>query len=127
MLTVALLATAFMLIFIIPTFARMFTEFGGDLPLPTKIVMGLSTFLRTFWWVLLGVIVGGAAGVQRYYLTDGGRLLIDTWLLKIPVMGDVLRKGAVARFTRTLGDAHLLRRPDPRTASRSPRARRETR
>ena len=101
-LTVAMLATAFMLIFIIPTFARMFTGFGADLPLPTKIVMGLSTFLRSYWWAILGVIVGGAVGLQRYYLTEGGRLLIDTWLLKIPVMGDVLRKGAVARFTRTL-------------------------
>src|SRR5512143_3385731 len=55
-MTVAVLATSFMLIFIIPTFAKMFTGFGAELPLPTKIVMGLSSFLRSFWWVM---ILGG--------------------------------------------------------------------
>src|SRR6267142_494945 len=73
-LTVALGATAFMLIFIIPTFAKMFADFGGELPLPTKIVLWLSVTLQSFWW----------AGV-------------------LPIVGDVLLKGAVARFTRTLG------------------------
>jgi len=102
-MTVAVLATAFMLIFIIPTFARMFTTFGGELPLPTKIVMGLSSFLRGFWWAILGVIVGSAIGIRRYYQTEPGRMRIDRLLLKVPVLGDVIRKGAVARFTRTLG------------------------
>ena len=102
-MTVAILATAFMLIFIIPTFARMFTAFGGELPLPTKIVMGLSSFLRSFWWVMLGGLVATAFGIKRYYETERGRMVIDKQLLRIPVLGDVLRKGAVARFTRTLG------------------------
>jgi type IV pilus assembly protein PilC len=102
-MTVAVLATAFMLIFIIPTFARMFTAFGGDLPLPTKIVMGLSSFLRSFWWVILGVIVGLAFTIRRYYATERGHMQIDRLLLRVPVLGDVIRKGAVARFTRTLG------------------------
>jgi type IV pilus assembly protein PilC len=102
-MTVAILATAFMLIFIIPTFARMFTAFGGDLPLPTKIVMGLSSFLRSFWWVILGSIVGFAFAIRRYYTTERGHMEIDKLLLKVPVLGDVIRKGAVARFTRTLG------------------------
>ncbi len=102
-MTVALLATAFMLIFIIPTFARMFTGFGADLPLPTKIVMGLSSFLRSFWWVLLLLIGGTIFGIQRYYQTERGHLQIDRLLLRVPVIGDVIRKGAVARFTRTLG------------------------
>ncbi|MEK7349053.1 MAG: type II secretion system F family protein [Candidatus Eisenbacteria bacterium] len=102
-MTVALVATSFMLIFIIPTFARMFTGFGAELPLPTKIVMGLSSFLRSYWWALLLGIVGTGVGIQRYYLTERGHLEIDRLLLKIPVLGDVLRKGAVARFTRTLG------------------------
>jgi type IV pilus assembly protein PilC len=101
-LTVALLATSFMLIFIIPTFARMFTGFGAELPLPTKIVMGLSSFLRAYWWAMIGTLVGGTAILQRYYKTDKGHLQIDGLLLKVPVLGDVLRKGAVARFTRTL-------------------------
>ena len=102
-MTVAILATAFMLIFIIPTFARMFTAFGGDLPLPTKIVMGLSSFLRSYWWVMLGSIVGFAFALRRYYNTERGRMEIDKLLLRVPVLGDVIRKGAVARFTRTLG------------------------
>jgi type IV pilus assembly protein PilC len=101
-LSVALLATSFMLIFIIPTFARMFQGFGAELPLPTKIVMGLSSFLRSYWWAIVGVLVGGFVGIQRYYITEKGHLQIDTLLLKVPVLGDVLRKGAVARFTRTL-------------------------
>ena len=102
-LTVALGATAFMLIFIIPTFAKMFTDFGGELPLPTKIVLMMSHFLQSFWWALL---VGAALIVvafNRYYATENGRRVIDQALLKMPVLGDVLLKGAVARFTRTLG------------------------
>jgi type IV pilus assembly protein PilC len=102
-MTVACLATTFMLIFIIPTFAKIFVAFGGDLPLPTKIVMMLSDFLRGYWWVLLGLIIGGIAGLRRYYATEGGHFQVDKFLLKLPVLGDVLRKGAVARFTRTLG------------------------
>jgi type IV pilus assembly protein PilC len=101
-LTVAVLATSFMLIFIIPTFARMFTGFGAELPLPTKIVMGLSSFLRAYWWAMVAAMIGLVVGIQRYYLTEKGHMQIDTFLLKIPVFGDVIRKGAVARFTRTL-------------------------
>jgi type IV pilus assembly protein PilC len=100
---VALAATAFMLIFIIPTFAKMFTDFGGELPLPTQIVIGISDFLRNFWWALLAGIAGAIIGIQRYYKTDSGRLMIDKLLLRIPVLGMVIRKGSVARFTRTLG------------------------
>ena len=102
-MTVAILATTFMLIFIIPTFAKIFVAFGGDLPLPTKIVMLLSDFLRHYWWVLLGVVIGSVVGIRRYYNTEGGHMQIDKFLLALPVFGDVLRKGAVARFTRTLG------------------------
>ena len=100
---VALAATAFMLIFIIPTFAKMFTDFGGQLPLPTKIVIGISDFLRNFWWAMVGGITGLVIAIQRYYKTEGGRLNIDKMMLKIPVLGMVIRKGSVARFTRTLG------------------------
>ncbi|HEY2956230.1 MAG TPA: type II secretion system F family protein [Candidatus Eisenbacteria bacterium] len=102
-LTVALGATAFMLIFIIPTFAKMFSDFGGELPLPTKIVLVLSAGLQHFWWVgLLGMGIG-AFLLQRYYATDNGHRTIDAMMIRLPVLGDVLLKGAVARFTRTLG------------------------
>jgi type IV pilus assembly protein PilC len=102
-LSVALGATAFMLIFIIPTFAKMFSDFGGELPLPTKIVLGASHMLQSFWWVGVLAIVGGTIAIQRYYATEAGHRNIDALLLKMPVLGDVLLKGAVARFTRTLG------------------------
>ncbi len=101
--TVAIGATTFMLLFIIPTFAQMFTDFGGELPLPTKIVMGLSAFLRANWYLLLGVVIGGFIAFRRYYKTKAGRYRVDKFLLNLPVLGPVIRKAAVARFTRTLG------------------------
>jgi type IV pilus assembly protein PilC len=102
-LTVALGATAFMLIFIIPTFAKMFTDFGGELPLPTKIVLMLSNFLRGYWWALAIGIVAIFISIGKWYKTDMGQKRIDGFLLKMPVLGEVLLKGGVARFTRTLG------------------------
>jgi type IV pilus assembly protein PilC len=102
-LTVALGATAFMLIAIIPTFAKMFMDFGGELPLPTQIVLVLSNFLRMFWWAMAAGIIGGVVGIRQYYKTDSGQKVLDRLLLKVPAVGDVLLKGAVARFTRTLG------------------------
>jgi type IV pilus assembly protein PilC len=102
-LTVAMGATAFMLIFIIPTFAKMFSDFGGELPLPTQIVLMLSNFLRGFWWALVLAIGFGFYSLGRYYKTENGHRVIDRLMLKLPILGDVLLKGAVARFTRTLG------------------------
>jgi type IV pilus assembly protein PilC len=102
-LTVAMGATAFMLLFIIPTFAKMFSDFGGELPLPTKIVLGASNLLKSFWWAGALGIFAGTTFIQRYYKTDKGQLHLDALMLKMPVLGDVLLKGAVARFTRTLG------------------------
>src|SRR5262249_38774959 len=101
--TVAIGATSFMLIFIIPTFAKMFSDFGGELPLPTKIVMVLSTFLRSYWWIGVGGAIAGGFAFKQYYGTENGQRTIDGIMLKLPVLGDVLLKGAVARFTRTLG------------------------
>ena len=102
-LSVAMGATAFMLIFIIPTFAKMFKDFGGELPLPTQIVLFASEMLQRFWWLFLLSIVAGVILFQRYYATDAGKRQVDAAMLKMPVLGDVLLKGAVARFTRTLG------------------------
>jgi len=100
---VAISASIFMLMFIIPTFAKMFTDFGGDLPLPTKIVMGLSNFLRGNWYILLLVAGGAAFAFKRFQATDAGKEKIDRFALKVPVLGTVIRKSAIARFTRTLG------------------------
>jgi len=96
-------ATIFMLMFIIPTFAKMFTDFGGELPLPTRIVIGISDFLRGYWWALGAGVAGAIVGFKRYYATSAGRYACDKLMLKVPVLGNVVRKGSVARFTRTLG------------------------
>ncbi len=102
-LVVTIAATAFMLVFIIPTFAKMYADFGGELPAMTQIVMAMSSFLRTKWWLLAGMIVGGVFGIRKYYSTQNGKAVIDRVTLKVPVLGDVLLKASIARFTRTLG------------------------
>jgi type IV pilus assembly protein PilC len=102
-LSVCVGASVFMLIFIIPTFAKMFSDFGGELPLPTKIVLVMSNVLQRFWWVGVGAIVAAVVALKRYYKTDAGEKHIDALMLRIPALGDVLLKGSVARFTRTLG------------------------
>jgi type IV pilus assembly protein PilC len=102
-LVVTIAATAFMLVFIIPTFAKMYSDFGGELPAPTRIVMALSSFLRTKWWLLGGMLAGAFFTVKKYHSTQDGKATIDRMLLRIPVLGDVLLKASIARFTRTLG------------------------
>ena len=100
---VAFIVVIFMLTFVIPTFAKMFTSMGADLPLPTVIVIRLSDFATRFWWLIIGAAIGIVVGIRAYYKTEGGRSLIDALVLKLPVFGTLVRKVAVARFTRTLG------------------------
>lgn len=100
---VTIAASAFMLIFIIPTFAKLYADFGGDLPSLTKFVMGLSSLLRSKWYLLLGIMVGGFFGFKKYYSTSKGHDTIDRLMLELPILGPVLLKSAIARFTRTLG------------------------
>ena len=102
-MTVAAAAIAILLIFVIPTFEKMFAGVGLALPMPTRIVIGASKLLQGYWWAMLGAGFGLFALGNRYYATDSGRLRIDGILLRVPVLGDVLRKSAVSRFTRTLG------------------------
>jgi type IV pilus assembly protein PilC len=100
---VALLVIMFMLTFVIPTFAAMFKDMGADLPLPTRIVIWLSDFVRTFILLIIAGLVGCVFGIRSYYRTEGGKSTIDALLLRIPIFGPLIRKVAVARFTRTLG------------------------
>lgn len=101
--TAAIACVSVLLIFVIPIFAKMFEDMNMQLPLPTRVVVGLSDFLIGYWWLLAILIVGGVIGLKRYYKTDKGELMIDAFVLKVPVLGDLIRKSAVARFTRTLG------------------------
>jgi type IV pilus assembly protein PilC len=100
---VTIAATTFMLIFIIPTFAKLYSDYGGQLPAPTRIVMGISDILRHQWYLIVGVLLGIGYTIRKYYRTKNGRRKIDKFLLGMPVLGPVLLKTAVARFTRTLG------------------------
>ncbi len=101
--SVAAIAVAVLLIFVIPTFQNMFASVNLELPLPTRIVIGASHLLIGWWWAMLLVIGGIGFMTRQYYQTLGGRKNIDKALLNAPVLGDLLRKSAVSRFTRTLG------------------------
>ncbi len=87
---------------VIPVFATLFESLGAELPLPTRVVIAMSRFIGDFWWAM---IMGGAATIyalRRYHETYKGKRVLDGLLLRMPVMGMLLRKIAVARFCRTL-------------------------
>jgi type IV pilus assembly protein PilC len=96
-------AIVILLIFVIPTFQTMFESAGIPLPLPTRVVIEMSKFLQAYWWACMAGIIGGVVGIRQFYQTDYGQLFIDRLLLASPVLGDLQRKSAVSRFTRTLG------------------------
>lgn len=104
-LILAILAASFMLIFIVPIFAKMFADLGGTLPLPTRIAMGISDILTSPFGVVLYVGMGAAVyGFLRWKKTEPGRKQVDPLMLKIPAkIGDIIQKVALARFARTLG------------------------
>ncbi len=101
--TVAVAVVIFLLVFVIPTFKAMFEGFGAALPLPTQIVLEMSRLVIAYFWVGIGVIVGLIVAVRWWYGTSSGRINIDRFLLRLPIIGILLRKVAVAKFTRTLG------------------------
>jgi type IV pilus assembly protein PilC len=101
--SIAVIVVGLLLKFVVPIFANMFVGLGVDLPAPTKFVIGLSDFVGTFWWVIgLGVVIF-IVGLKQVGKSPQGRLAIDRTLLAAPVFGPLLRKIAVARFTRTMG------------------------
>ncbi len=102
LLLIAVGVTIIMLTFVIPKFAKMFTDFGGTLPLPTRITMSISDFLQAYFIYIIIAIIGIVIGIKKYYSTEKGAYVIDSFLLKLPVLGDLLRKGAVSRFSQTL-------------------------
>ncbi|HEV8456115.1 MAG TPA: type II secretion system F family protein [Gemmatimonadales bacterium] len=102
-MSVAVLAVAVLLVFVIPTFSAMFASVNMTLPFPTRVVIGSSQVLLRWWWLILLSIGAGAFAFRSYYGTPGGRKAVDGAMLRAPVIGDLLRKSAVSRFTRTLG------------------------
>jgi type IV pilus assembly protein PilC len=99
---VAVIVTAVLLIWVIPVFGEVFESFGSELPGPTRWVMALSDFVIAYVLYLAMVPIAAGFGIRYAYKTDAGQIAIDRFLLKVPVFGPLLRKAAVARFTRTL-------------------------
>jgi type IV pilus assembly protein PilC len=101
--TVAVVVVIFLLIYVIPTFEQLFAGFGATLPLPTVIVLEASRIVRAYILFMLAGIVAAVMGFRFYYRSPVGKKAIDSLLLKLPIFGPLIRKVAVAKFTRTLG------------------------
>ncbi|WP_303721153.1 type II secretion system F family protein [Malonomonas rubra] len=99
---IALVVIAVILIFVIPAFEKMFADFGGALPAPTQLVINLSNFIQDYFLVIAGVIVFIIFAFKKTYATEKGREKIDDLALKLPVFGVLIRKVAVAKFSRTM-------------------------
>ncbi|ABF40392.1 type II secretion system protein [Candidatus Koribacter versatilis Ellin345] len=102
-ITIAVLIVGLLLWKVVPIFANLFVGLGAPLPLPTRIVIGISNFLGSFWWMVPIMVAAVFFGVRALRSDPRGRYLTDNFLLHIPIIGMLLRKIAVARFTRTLG------------------------
>jgi len=101
-LAISLLILVVILVFVVPVFSKMFEDFGSSLPMPTQIVVDMSDFLKNnIVFVIIGIFLAIIA-VKKFYGTDKGKLSIDRGLLRAPIVGMLLRKVAVAKFTRTL-------------------------
>lgn len=92
---------ALLVIKVIPTFAPIFKDLGANLPLPTRIVLGVSDFVRGFWYIIIGLLFLTAGGYKAFNSTVRGGFLIDSLKLRLPLFGSLLRKVAISRFCRT--------------------------
>jgi type IV pilus assembly protein PilC len=90
------------MIFVIPTFEEMFASFGKELPSLTQLVIDCSRIIINQWYIIIPILIAAFIGLKKFFGTETGKLLFDTYALKIPVFGDLLRKVAVSKFTRTL-------------------------
>ena len=102
-MSIAVVVVGVILVFVIPTFAKMFADFGGELPLPTKLVIALSNFLVKYIVVIIAGFYAIVWAIKKYYSTPVGQKNIDRMALKAPIAGPLIRKVSVAKFTRTLG------------------------
>lgn len=103
-LVVALLVSMILLLFVVPVFAQTFKDAGAELPAPTQFVIAASEFMKSYWWIVIGSIVGGVVAlVMANKRSPKFAHFLDRLLLKLPVIGAILRQSAIARFARTLG------------------------
>ncbi|MCD6235023.1 MAG: type II secretion system F family protein [Candidatus Marinimicrobia bacterium] len=102
-LVVLILAFVGAMVFIIPAFMGMFNQMGAELPLPTRIMIATSDFMRNYWWLLGAIVAGIIFGFKKYINTESGRLWWDGFKMKAPVFGNLISKSALSRF------AHMMR------------------
>jgi type IV pilus assembly protein PilC len=102
-LCIAVVVTVVLLLKVTPVFEKMFKDFGGAMPAPTQIVIDMSQWLQSYGFYLLVIIVGSVFAFKFWYASKNGRIQFDKFIIKTPIFGDLIRKVAVARFTRTLG------------------------
>jgi type IV pilus assembly protein PilC len=102
-LVVAFIITAVIMIFVIPAFKDVFSNFGADLPAPTLVVIAISDFFVAYWWAIFGIIGGGLyAFFEAWKRSEKVQMTMDRLLLRLPIFGDIVRKSVIARWTRTL-------------------------
>ncbi len=103
-LAVAVIVSCILLIFVIPQFEEVFKNFGADLPAFTQMLINISRFMVDWWWVILLAVVGGIVGIVLLYKrSEKFAHMVGRGLLKLPIVGEILRQSAMARFARTLG------------------------
>jgi len=103
-IVVAVIVTAILLIFVVPQFEELFTSFGADLPAFTRMVVNLSEFMQQWWWLVFGIVIGSVIGfLQAKKRSRRFARAFDRFILKVPVIGPIMHKAAVARYARTLG------------------------
>lgn len=102
-ITIAIIVVVIIMVKVIPTFAQMYEGMGSSLPFPTLICIAISNVLLRYSYLVIGFVAVVVIGLKQYYKSPAGRLQLDALMLKMPVLGDILRKVAVARFCRTLG------------------------
>jgi type IV pilus assembly protein PilC len=99
---VAVAVVTVLLIYVIPVFGELYGSMGKALPAPTQITINISNWFRSYFFFLVGVVVAIVVAVRMYYKTENGKIMIDGWLLRFPVIGDLIRKVAVARFAQNM-------------------------
>ncbi|MGH7428663.1 MAG: type II secretion system F family protein, partial [Candidatus Methylomirabilaceae bacterium] len=96
-------AVVVMMNFVVPRFAKIFTDTQQLMPLPTRMLLAISTVTTQYWWLFIGLIVAGWIGLRAYLLTEQGKLRWDEWKLQLPVVGSLIQEIEVSRFARTFG------------------------
>jgi MSHA biogenesis protein MshG len=100
-LGVMVIAVVVLMTFVIPVFVELFENFDTELPLPTRIIIAVSDFMTAYWWLLLGIAVGGFVGFRAWTRTEQGALTWDRYKLGFPIIGSILLRGSLARFARS--------------------------